>query len=81
MSNDIRGKFSCQFEFSVWAILFYLITSIFVSKKNSCFSAAAWTDVGPEIESQNSPDSEDGLPPLERNMNHLNLIESDEESE
>ncbi|GKV25319.1 hypothetical protein SLEP1_g34774 [Rubroshorea leprosula] len=26
-------------------------------------------------------DSDDGLPPLERNMNHLNLQESDDESE
>ncbi|XP_062149054.1 uncharacterized protein LOC133857740 isoform X1 [Alnus glutinosa] len=30
---------------------------------------------------ESSCDSEDGLPPLERNMNHLNLQESDEESE
>ncbi|KAK7318561.1 hypothetical protein RJT34_03264 [Clitoria ternatea] len=30
---------------------------------------------------QNSSDSEDGLPPLERNMNHLNIASSDEESE
>lgn len=30
---------------------------------------------------QNSSDSEDGLPPLERNMNHLNIVNSDEESE
>lgn len=28
-----------------------------------------------------SDDSEDGLPPLERNMNHLNLQDSDEESD
>lgn len=28
-----------------------------------------------------SSDSEDGLPPLERNMNHLNFEESDDESE
>jgi pre-rRNA-processing protein TSR3 len=28
---------------------------------------------------QNSSDSEDGLPPLERNMNHLNIDDSDEE--
>ena len=26
-------------------------------------------------------DSEDGLPPLEKNFNHLNLEESDDESE
>ncbi|KAI4317227.1 hypothetical protein L6164_025116 [Bauhinia variegata] len=32
-------------------------------------------------EDKGSSDSEDGLPPLEKNMNHLNLIESDEESE
>lgn len=31
--------------------------------------------------SQNSSDSEDGLPPLERNMNHLNIEDSDEDSE
>lgn len=30
---------------------------------------------------EDSCDSEDGLPPLEKNMNHLNLQESDEESE
>lgn len=34
-----------------------------------------------ERESQSSSDSEDGLPPLEKNTNHLNSIESDEESE
>ncbi|CAH9072339.1 unnamed protein product [Cuscuta europaea] len=28
-----------------------------------------------------SNDSDDGLPPLEKNMNHLNLVNSDEESE
>lgn len=28
-----------------------------------------------------SNDSEDGLPPLERNMNHLYLEDSDEENE
>lgn len=28
-----------------------------------------------------SDDSEDGLPPLERNMNHLHLEDNDEESE
>ena len=30
---------------------------------------------------QNSSDSEDGLPPLEKNMNHLSIVNSDEESE
>ncbi|XP_027366551.1 ribosome biogenesis protein TSR3 homolog [Abrus precatorius] len=30
---------------------------------------------------QNSSDSEDGLPPLEKNMNHLHIVNSDEESE
>ncbi|KAG4391423.1 hypothetical protein AAZX31_05G169800 [Glycine max] len=30
---------------------------------------------------QNSSDSEDGLPPLEKNMNHLSIANSDEESE
>ncbi|XP_054822271.1 uncharacterized protein LOC129320728 isoform X1 [Prosopis cineraria] len=38
-------------------------------------------EVVPEGERQSSSDSEDGLPPIEMNMNHLNLIESDEESE
>ncbi|KAI9113926.1 hypothetical protein K1719_015177 [Acacia pycnantha] len=37
--------------------------------------------VAPDAESQNSSDSEDGLPPIEKNMNRLNLIDSDEESE
>ncbi|XP_015890883.2 uncharacterized protein LOC107425393 isoform X2 [Ziziphus jujuba] len=40
---------------------------------------------GKEISSHNedegSSDSEDGLPPLEKNMNHLKLQETDEESE
>lgn len=36
-------------------------------------SAATGTD--------NSSDSDDGLPPLEKNMNHLNLQESEEESD
>ena len=34
-----------------------------------------------EDKSQNSSDSEDGLPPLEKNMNHLTIVNSDEESE
>lgn len=34
-----------------------------------------------EDKSQNSSDSEDGLPPLEKNMNHLSIVNSDEESE
>lgn len=28
-----------------------------------------------------SNESDDGLPPLEKNMNHLNFVDSDEESE
>ncbi|GAU19746.1 hypothetical protein TSUD_78720 [Trifolium subterraneum] len=32
-----------------------------------------------EDNDQNSSDSEDGLPPLERNVNHLNIDDSDEE--
>ncbi|KAK9990174.1 hypothetical protein SO802_025159 [Lithocarpus litseifolius] len=39
------------------------------------------TDMASHSEDENSCDSEDGLPPLERNMNHVNLQESDEESE
>lgn len=38
-------------------------------------------DTASHSEDENSCDSEDGLPPLERNMNHLNMEESDEESE
>lgn len=39
-------------------------------------------DVASRSEDQGScSDSEDGLPPLERNVNHLSLEESDEESE
>lgn len=34
-----------------------------------------------EDNDQNSSDSDDGLPPLERNMNHLTIENSDEESE
>ena len=44
-------------------------------------SAATGTDMASHSEDENSCDSEDGLPPLERNMNHMNLQESDEESE
>lgn len=48
-----------------------------------------WCVIGADDVSQNeddgeeegSYDSEDGLPPLEKNMNHLNLEESDAESE
>ncbi|KAK7845477.1 ribosome biogenesis protein tsr3 like protein [Quercus suber] len=43
--------------------------------------AATGTDMASHSEDENSCDSEDGLPPLERNMNHMNLQESDEESE
>lgn len=32
-------------------------------------------------EGEGSSDSEEGLPPLEKNMNHLNFQETDEESE
>lgn len=32
-------------------------------------------------EGSDADDSDDGLPPLEENMNHLNLSEEDEESE
>lgn len=47
------------------------------------FCAVAWTVTTPESEDkiQNSSDSEDGLPPLEKNMNHLSIANSDEESE
>lgn len=45
------------------------------------FYDVAWTVVKLVSEDQNSSDSEDGLPPLEKNMNHLNLVNSDEESE
>ncbi|ESW31728.1 hypothetical protein PHAVU_002G262800 [Phaseolus vulgaris] len=34
-----------------------------------------------EDKNQNSSDSEDGLPPLEKNMNHLSIDNSEEESE
>lgn len=44
-------------------------------------SGATRTDTAAHSEDENSCDSEDGLPPLERNMNHLNMEESDEESE
>ena len=32
-------------------------------------------------EDEGSDDSDDGLPPLERNLNHITLEESDDESE
>lgn len=44
-------------------------------------SAATEADTASPNGDETSCDSEDGLPPLERNMNHLNLEESDEESE
>ncbi|KAJ7956873.1 Ribosome biogenesis protein TSR3-like protein [Quillaja saponaria] len=39
------------------------------------------TGTSNQIDDRNSSDSEDGLPPLEKNTNHLNFEESDEESE
>ncbi|THG02407.1 hypothetical protein TEA_001232 [Camellia sinensis var. sinensis] len=45
-------------------------------------SAAEGADVASRSEDEGScDDSEDGLPPLEKNFNHLDLEESDEESE
>ncbi|CAL5323901.1 unnamed protein product [Camellia sinensis] len=45
-------------------------------------SAAEGADVASRSEDEGScDDSEDGLPPLEKNLNHLDLEESDEESE
>ena len=42
-------------------------------------SDVMWADINEDEGSSN--DSEDGLPPLERNINHLSLQESDDESE
>lgn len=43
----------------------------------------AFTEAEKECQSEDegSDDSEDGLPPLERNLNHITLEESDTESE
>ena len=38
------------------------------------FYGTAWTAVTHGGEGQSPSDSEDGLPPLEKNMNHLNLL-------
>lgn len=43
--------------------------------------AAPGAEKGSLSGDEDSCDSEDGLPPLEKNINHLNLQESDEESE
>lgn len=42
-------------------------------------SAVSEADTNKDEASSN--DSEDGLPPLEKNMNHLNFQESDDDSE
>lgn len=52
-----------------------------LTSEYALLSAATGTDMASHGEDENSCDSEDGLPPLERNMNHMNLQESDEESE
>jgi len=46
-----------------------------------CFSLLCCMAVVKQENDQNSSDSDDGLPPLERNMNHLTIDNSDEESE
>lgn len=60
-----------------------MATNLYVPFKSDLMilltSDAIWADVSEDEGSSN--DSEDGLPPLERNMNHLSLQESDDESE
>lgn len=62
--------------------------SIFVEKSKiiSARLFSAVTGGGADVSSlgedeEGSCDSDDGLPPLERNMNHLDIQESDEESD
>lgn len=45
-------------------------------------SGATGAEKSPNTEDQGTSDSDDddGLPPLERNMNHLNFQDTDEES-
>lgn len=46
-----------------------------------CFFSVTGADESSLREDEGSYDSDDGLPPLERNMNHLDIQESDDESE
>lgn len=47
----------------------------------SLLSAATEAEKSSPGEDEDSCDSDDGLPPLERNMNHLNFQETDEEND
>ncbi|WVZ23485.1 hypothetical protein V8G54_002029 [Vigna mungo] len=81
---------SC-FYFSEWAYSKCQNSAEIISVQNAWLSQERQVPRAPtdgqvatlegEDKSQNSSDSEDGLPPLEKNMNHLSIVNSDEESE
>ncbi|KAJ4850815.1 Pentatricopeptide repeat-containing protein [Turnera subulata] len=57
------------------------VQNAWLSQQREVSKSVPEVDVGKNSEDEDSDDSEDGLPPLERNMNHLNFEESEDESE
>ncbi|XLR16078.1 hypothetical protein S83_044016 [Arachis hypogaea] len=70
----LKAYSKCQNSVDIIAV-----QNAWLSQESQIPRAPADTKV--ESEDKGSSDSEDGLPPLEKNMNHLNLVNSDEESE
>lgn len=64
--------------------LFNTFCDLSIDRKNIHFLANAGIDadsLNSNTGSRSDNDSDDGLPPLEKNMNHLSLGETDDESE
>lgn len=85
MQNLMDCTVSCSCALSnLWMSLFsihFFHNPFHVSRNfNKLFYAAVTTQSPPQNEQSNS-DSEDGLPPLEENLNRLTLQECDESEE
>ena len=66
------------------SFLFNTFCYLSIERKNIHFLANAGIDadsLNSNTGSGSDNDSDDGLPPLEKNMNHLSLGETDDESE
>ncbi|XP_061949209.1 uncharacterized protein LOC133672720 isoform X3 [Populus nigra] len=58
------------------------VQNAWLSQQNQVLKAVSDAEGGEISENEGtSDDSQDGFPPLERNMNHLNFEESEDESE